>query len=237
MAKKFLKGKRVYYLSFVVIFGLLVTIYLTTTFFIVKTNKSPVKAIDFNAYIGASISDASIDGIIGSEWEDAGHYVDIPIDPKGNAEIWTKNDGLYLYIAIKITVDSSDPWIGLVFDLNDCHESTADIAVFGFNELHPYGYIDGYFISSTQINADDIQDGVGAMNIEPGNLVTIELKKQLKSGDVTGKDIAWTEGEVYSITILWDSDGDGSSGGSSSHHERTIPKIKTILINPKSLTQ
>ena len=103
--------------------------------------------------------------------------------------------------------------------------------------IYPDGYIDGYFISSNQINADDIQDGVGAMNIEPRNLLTIELKKQLKSGDVTGKDIAWTEGEMYSIPILWDSDGDGSSGGSSSHHERTILKIKTILINPKSMTQ
>lgn len=36
---------------------------------------------DFDAYLGNAIDDATIDGAIGSEWDDAGSYTDVAISP------------------------------------------------------------------------------------------------------------------------------------------------------------
>lgn len=62
------------------------------------------------------------------------------------------------------------------------------------------------------------------------NLVTVELKKPLNSGDSAGKDVAWSEDNTYTLVIMWDSDGGGSNGGSVSHNTRT-PMARTVFIN------
>jgi hypothetical protein len=62
---------------------------------------APVYAqFDFNAFLGNQIVDESIDGVIGAEWDDAANYADIAIEPQGTAEVWTKNDGIHLYVAL-----------------------------------------------------------------------------------------------------------------------------------------
>jgi hypothetical protein len=70
---------------------------------------------DFDAFLGNTISDNDIDGAIGSEWDDAGNYTNIAIDPQGTAEVWTKHDGTYLYMAVRFTADSDNPWVSFLF--------------------------------------------------------------------------------------------------------------------------
>jgi len=185
-----------------------------------------------DAYKASSIADTLFDGVIGTEWDDAAHYTDVPIDPDGQyAEVWIKHDGTFLYVALKFTADSPDPWLTFQLGTTGCMDSTADVATFGHNNLEPNGYSDAYFDKKVVV-ADASQDGVGAMSVGAGNLITIELKKPLNSGDSAGKDIAWTEGNEYSVVIAWDSDGGGSSGGTTSHRGGTTPSAKTVFINP-----
>jgi hypothetical protein len=61
---------------------------------------SGVVTADFIAQKGVAISDVDIDGVIGTEWDDAKQYDDVPITPSGTAKIWIKNDGANLYLAI-----------------------------------------------------------------------------------------------------------------------------------------
>jgi len=219
------------YIFLAAILGLLITTYTTI---------APASAqTDYLvAFKGSAISDAQIDGTIGTEWDDAGHYTDVPIDPDGQyAEVWTKNDGTYLYIAIKFDADSLNPWLALQLGTTGCMDSTADVAIFGHDNLVADGYSDAYF-SGNSVVADTSQDGVGAMYIEPSTqLVTVELKKPLASGDTAGNDIAWSQGVEYSLVIAWDSDGGGSSGGATSHRSGTTPTAKTILISPNVIPE
>lgn len=185
---------------------------------------------DFIAYKGAAIPDNEIDGIIGPEWADAGNYT-VAIDPSGTAEVWTKQDGTNLYMAINFTADSMNPWVALQLGTTGCMDSSADFAVFGDDNLSPNGYTDAHILSGTNVVADSVQNGVGAINVASGNLVTIEMKKPLNSGDTAGEDIAWTEGNIYNLVIVWDSNGGGSSGGSTSHRSGTTPTGRSMLIS------
>lgn len=203
---------------------------------------------DFDSFLGSSISDTQIDGIIGTEWDDAGNYPEISIGPSGIAEIWTKNDGTYLYIAIEFTADSSNPWVGIQFERTSHMSSGADGAIFGNDRIGPNEYRDISFGGFGQIASDTTQDGVGAINIGDSNLVTIEIKKPLSSGDSSGSDIDWNVDESYTLIIIWDSNGGGSSGGSSSHtgssqinrtifiNPNVIPEFSTILLVPLFIT-
>lgn len=211
-------------LTFLIVLGTLLTISTIITPVFAQTSY-------LDAYKGDPIPDDQIDGTIGTEWDDAGDYTDVSIDPQGTAEVWVKHDGTYLYIAIKFDVDSIDLWLCIQLGTTGCMDASADVAIFGHNNLAPDGYSDAYFDKKTVV-ADASQDGVGAINVGIGNLTTIELKKPLDSGDTAGNDIAWTEGNEYSIVIAWDSDGGGSSGGSVSHRGGTTPSAKTIFINP-----
>jgi len=212
-------------LAFSMVLGTLMALSAITTSVFAQTSY-------LDAYKANPIADTSIDGTVGAEWDDAGHYTDVPIDPDGQyAEVWVKHDGTYLYMAIKFNPDSSDAWLALQLGTTGCMDSTADVAIFGHNNLEPNGYSDAYFDRKTVV-ADASQDGVGAMSVNPGNFITIELKKPLDSGDSAGNDIAWTEGNEYSIVIAWDSDGGGSSGGLVSHRGGTTPSVKTIFIDP-----
>ncbi|MFQ5621745.1 MAG: hypothetical protein ACE5FT_07995 [Candidatus Nanoarchaeia archaeon] len=188
--------------------------------------------VDFNAYKGSSISDILIDGTIGTEWDDAKQYDNVPITPSGTAKIWVKNDGTYLYIAIRFTADSNNPWIALQFDATGCMDAGADVAIFGDDNLVSDEYSDAHFSGISVVVADATQDGVGAIDIGIGNTVTIELKKLLNSGDSAGNDIAWSEGNTYSLVIAWDSNGGGSSGGNI-NHKAGVPTARTIYINPE----
>jgi len=185
---------------------------------------------DLEAIKGAAIADSAIDGTIGTEWNDAKHYTSIPIDPSGSAEIWVKNDGTNLYFAIKFTADSSNPWVAFQLGTKGCMDSSADLPIFGNDHLVASGYSDAYYDSSDSAKADTTQNGKGAMNVGTGNVVAIELKKPLNSGDVAGKDIAWSAGNTYFLVIAWDSNGGGSSGGSVNHKSGTSPTPRSILI-------
>lgn len=194
--------------------------------------------IDFDAYLGATIQDSSIDGTIGTEWDDAGHYTNVPIDPPGSgvAEIWTKHDGTYLYMAVKFDADSVDSWLAIMLGSSSCMDTSADLALFGDNNQVPDGYSDANFDSGGSSAADAVQDGIGAMTVVPaGQIVTVELKKPLNSGDAAGKDINWLQGNAYTLTIAWDSNGGGSSGGNTNH--RGGPTAYGILISPNPIPE
>jgi hypothetical protein len=62
------------------------------------------------------------------------------------------------------------------------------------------------------------------------------LKKPLNSGDVSGKDVNWAQGNSYALVIMWDSDSGGSSGGTTSHLSGT-PSVNTILINSSPIPE
>jgi hypothetical protein len=227
----FLNTGRINRLTFLSVL-LMVTI-LATAYVVVE----PVYAqFDFNAFLGNPIPDEEIDGIIGSEWDDAGNHPDITIQPQAMAEIWTKHDETYLYIAMQFTADSSNPWVAFQFDLTSHMSSGADGALFGHDRLGPNEYRDISFGGLGSISADAIQDGVGAIRVGDSNLIAVELKKPLSSGDSAGDDIDWTVGNTYTLVIRWDSNGGGSSGGGSSHLSGSV-EHRTVFINTNEIPE
>lgn len=191
---------------------------------------------DFSAFLGNTIEDAAIDGTIGSEWDDASSYNNIALNPLGTAEVWTKHDGTYLYMAIRFKADSSNPWVALLLGGNTCMQANSDGALFGHDNYAPNGYHDISFNGFQTISVDASQDGKGAIAVGSANLITIELKKPLNSGDSAGKDVAWTEDNTYALIIMWNSNLLGSSGGSITHGG-TSPTERTILINSKAIPE
>lgn len=191
---------------------------------------------DFNAYLGSTISDGEIDGIIGSEWDDAGNFPGTAIEPQGTAEIWTKHDGTYLYIAMQFTADSANPWVAFQFGSASHMSSGADGALFGHDRLGANEYRDISFGGLGSISADQNQDGVGAIRVGASNLITIEVKKPLDSGDSAGHDIEWSVGNTHTLIIMWDSNGGGSSGGSRSH-QSGLGGDKTVLLNTDEIPE
>lgn len=191
---------------------------------------------DFDAFLGNPISDEDIDGIIGSEWDDAGKYPGVTIDPQGIAEILIKNDGTYLYLAMQFTADSPNPWVGFQFNFDTHMSSGADGALFGHDGIGANQYRDISFGGLGSISADVIQDGVGAINVETSNLVTVELKKPLSSGDSVGADIDWSGSNTYILIIRWDSNGVGSSGGNSNHWSTSV-RDRTVYINVNAIPE
>ena len=191
---------------------------------------------DFDAFLGNTISDNDIDGAIGSEWDDAGNYTDVAIDPQGTAEVWTKHDGTHLYIAVRFTADSDNPWVSFLFGGTTCMAADTDGALFGHDDYASNGYQDISFNGFTAISVDDSQHGVGAMTVDASNVVTVELKKPLNSEDSDGKDAAWTEGDTYALIIMWNSNSYGASGGSVTHSEGSLTD-RTIFINSNAIPE
>ena len=191
---------------------------------------------DFDAFLGNTISDNEIDGAIGSEWDDAGNYTDVAIAPQGTAEILTKHDGTYLYMAVRFTADSDNPWVSFLFGETTCMAADTDGALFGHDSYAANGYRDIFFNGFTSISVDASQDGTGAMTVDSSNLVTVELKKPLSSGDFDGKDVAWTEKSTYALIIMWNSNSYGASGGSVTHSEGSLTD-RTILINSDAIPE
>jgi hypothetical protein len=216
------------YLFLTVMLGLLIAAGTTTP---------PVSAQhDFDAFLGNTIEDTAIDGAIGSEWDDAGNYTSVAISPQGTAEIWTKNDGTYLYMAVRFTADSDNPWVAFLFGGTACMESGTDGALFGHDSYAANGYRDIFFNGFTAISVDTSQDGKGAITVDSSNLVTVELKKPLSSEDSDGKDIAWTEGNTYALIIMWNSNSYGASGGSVTHSDGPLTD-RTIFINSNAIPE
>jgi hypothetical protein len=213
--------------------SLFISAVLVTTFVAVE----PVCAqVDFDAFLGNPISDEEIDGVIGSEWDDAGNYAGVAIEPQGTAEVWTKNDGTYLYLAVQFTADSVNPWVAFQFDFSSHMSSGADGAIFGHDRLGSNQYRDISFGGIGSISDDATQDGAGAIDVGDSNLVTVELKKPLDSGDSAGDDIEWNAGNTYTLIIRWDSNGGGSSGGDSSHLDGPA-RNRSIFINTKEIPE
>ncbi len=207
-------------------FGLLLSIF-------AATQKAYAQS-DFSAFLGSSISDSNIDGTIGTEWDDAGKYNGVNIDPVGTAEIWTKHDGTNLYIAVRFTADSNNPWLAILLGGTTCMAPGTDGALFGDDNHNPNGYEDVRFGGIGSILADTNSHGRGAINIGSSNLVTIEMKKPLNSGDQ--QDMTWTVGNTYSMILMWDSNGGGSSGGTANHSSGSL-NTRTILINPNIIPE
>ncbi len=204
----------------------------TSSAFAISATVFMTSGADLEAIKATTIADTAIDGTIGTEWNDAKHYTSIPIDPQGTAEIWVKNDGTNIYIAIKFTADSNNPWLALQMGTTGCMDSGADVAILGHDTLAANGYSDAYYDTSSSVKADTTQNGKGAITVGTGNVVSIELKKPLSSGDTGGKDIAWTVGNTYFMVMAWDTNGGGSSGGAVSHRSGTTPTARSILIGP-----
>jgi len=196
---------------------------------------------NFNAYLGAAIDDNQIDGNIGTEWDDAGKTTGVALNPQASAEVWTKNDGTNLYIAVRFTADSSNPWVAIQFGGNGSMESNMDGALFGNDNYNIDGYVDIYLSGTGGAKADPTQNGKGAINVTAQNVVTIELKKPLNSGDTAGKDINWAQNETQTLVMIWDSNGRGSSGGTTNHYGSGIALdtaiVRKLLINSNSMPQ
>lgn len=184
---------------------------------------------DLVAQKGAAIADASIDGTLGTEWNDAKSYTNIPITPSGTASIWVKNDGTNLYMAIQFTADSNNPWVALQMGATGSMNAGADGVLLGHDSYSANGYVDIEYDGAGPIIVDTTQNGKGAITVGTGNLVTVEIKKPLNSGDAAGADVAWTVGNTYSLVIAWDTNGGGSSGGTTNHRS-TSPIARTIQI-------
>lgn len=189
-----------------------------------------VGGADLVAKRGTAVADASIDGTIGTEWSDAQSYTNIPITPTGTASIWVKNDGTNLYMAVQFTADSNNPWVALQLGATGCMDANSDGALFGHSSYADNGYVDIKYDGAGPIIVDGTQNGRGAISVGAGNLVTIELKKPLASGDTAGSDTAWTVGNTYSLVIAWDTNGGGSSGGTTNHRSAN-PIARTIMIS------
>jgi hypothetical protein len=214
--------KKLTFLFLTLTLGLLITAFAAIT---------PVSAQhDFNAFLGNLIDDNEIDGAIGSEWDDAGNYTSVAISPQGTAEIWAKHDGTYLYMAVRFTADSNNPWVALLFGGTTCMEPGTDGALFGHDSYAANSYRDISFNGYTDISVDASQNGKGAITVSSSNLVTVELKKPLSSGDSVGKDMAWMEDGTYALIIMWNSNLFGASGGSVTHSSGS-PTERTMLIN------
>ena len=191
---------------------------------------------DLNAVLGSAIDDSRIDGAMGDEWSDAANQTGVAINPHGTAAIWTKHDDANLYVALSFTADSGNPWVAVMFSPAAHMANTSDGALFGHDEFDANGYGDIFFGGVGIIKIDAQQDGKGAFSIDPQKRVTVELKKPLNSGDQAGNDVNWQQGIAYAVTIMWDSNGDGSSGGSVSHYYGTFTD-KTLLISTSSIPE
>ena len=200
----------------------------------------PVNAqTDLNAFLGEAIPDSQIDGNIGSEWSDADKHAgdqELPISPQGHADMWVKHDGTYLYIALILNSDSNNPWVAIMFSSADHMTPNTDGALLGHDEYAANGYADISFGGAGTISNDASQNGKGAIRIGVSNQVTIELKKPLNSGDSAGKDIAWAQGNTYALTVMWDTNGGGSSGGTVNHSSGSLTG-ETILINSSQIPE
>jgi hypothetical protein len=183
----------------------------------------------FTAFAGATIEDSKIDGVIGNEWNDAGTYPEASIFGNKTAALWLKHDGSYLYVAYRIVGDSNNPWSAMQFSDLNCMANGADAVLLGHDEYSPNGYVDISFGGMGIIYVDAVQNGKGVINVEAAN-ITVELKKPLNSGDTGGKDIAWSTNRTYIFRIMWDSDGNGSSGGNTSHQTTGNPNVIALSV-------
>ena len=116
-------------------------------------------------------------------------------------------------------------------------QENADAALFGNNlpQFSKDGYSDCHLSGTGGVKPDDTQNGKGAMTVTSSNVVTVELKKPLNSGDAAGKDISWVIGETQNLVIVWNSNERGSSGGTTSHYGNGgtlgTATVRTILLN------
>jgi hypothetical protein len=191
---------------------------------------------DFIMFLGTTINDNEIDGIIGQEWSDVTSYSNIEINPNGNAQVWIKHDQTHFYIAIQFQADSNNPWVAFQLDNTECMTSNTDGALFGNDNQAPEDYIDISFGGIGVISSDSSQDGIGAIEISTSNVITVELKKDINSGDLSGNDIQWSENNTYSLVIMWDSDGSGSSGGNANHRASALIG-RTVFFNPEIIPE
>ena len=190
---------------------------------------------EFTAYVGSLVSDEQIDGVIGSEWDDAGKYLNASIFGNRTADVWMKHDNENLYLAYRFQADSNDPWTAVELTRNGCMVPNVDGALFGHNEFSADGYQDMYFVGIGSVRMDSVQDGKGVIAVDSSNVVAVELKKPLDSGDTAGFDMAWSAGRSYGFRIMWDSNGDGSSGGRMGH--QVTGEELTLFLSPEAVPE
>lgn len=196
---------------------------------------SSAQQTGFTAYAGSMLSDEQIDGVIGSEWDDAGKYPNASIFLSRTADVWMKHDNENFYLAYRFQADSSDPWTAVSLTSNSCMGANFDGALFGNNEYSADGYMDMYFGGIGVVHMDATQDGKGVIRVDSSNVTTVELKKPLSSGDSGGFDMAWSAGRSYGFRIMWDTDGDGSSGGRIPH--QATGTGLTVYLSPEAVPE
>lgn len=210
---------------------------LTSNLVWIKSVSAQTPQQGIHVYSGTPIPDNLIDGTIGDEWNDAGSYTNLSINPYGLAHIWLKHDSTNLYIALRFYADSNNPWVAFQLGPSFCMSSSADGALFGDDNYSPNGYKDIFFKDGPVTASDTIQNGVGAISVNASNLVVVELKKPLNSGDIAGNDINWTVGGTYSIVIEWNSAGLGASGGASDHSAYFSPTVRPLFIDSNTIPE
>jgi hypothetical protein len=160
---------------------------------------------------GAPISAAEIDGVIGTEWNDAGGWVSIDLGILNN--IRAKHDSEYLYILLVIGDNTDNPfpeeahdWAGVDFDLNGDEKTMGDPDSPDDFEYCDYQILGGEDWWGKGVGEDrgsdtsvgGTNDVVAAKGFNTTHTIW-EFKKKLNSGDTLGHDIAMdpTQTEVY----------------------------------------
>jgi len=204
---------------------------------------------NFVAPAGTAIADGNIDGVIGTEWSDANVYLNVPINPTAaTAQVSLKQDNTYLYIAVVWTADIAQPWFSIEFGATGCMNNGADGALFGNDGSTQAGlggawsggvglYRDVEFGGPGSVAADAIQNGVGAIRNSGSNVMVVELKKPLNSGDAAGNDVAWAVGNTYDLLMTWDSNGGGNPGGGSANMQSTTTDSQTVQLSAVAIPE
>jgi len=156
------------------------------------------------AVYGCSIESAALDGVIGSEWDDAesqelelGEY---------DAKVFTKHDGSYFYVAMIIYTNRSfvrgfEAFV--VFDNGDGREySTGDDMIVARAEDGQLVDADYYYRGTYDFRLDPENNafGAGRYDIE-GRCYVFEFARELASGDA--RDIGISPEDTVSTVYGW----------------------------------
>lgn len=90
---------------------------------------------------------------------------------------------------MRFWADSSNPWVGIQYERTNHISPGADGTLFDHDHIGANGYRDISFGGFGSISTDAIQDGVGAIHVSDSNLIAVESKKPLNSGDSAGNDL------------------------------------------------
>jgi len=162
---------------------------------------------EFFAPFASSIAKDELDGIIGSEWHDASK-VEIRLG-RFATELWQKNDGENLYIAMEIKTNRRySEFEGYVFfDDGDGRDyRTGDDIISVMEQDGKLVNADYYFKKKYDFRLDTRVGGVNnawaAGKYDPDKKVYVfEFVRELTSGD--GKDVSLNQNDTVTVVYGW----------------------------------